>query len=235
MLTVCAACVSLIELMADEIAPAGGESLGVDLLDDLNPDLFGRPLDAVEPLPARPDFRKRILPGLADEWLGEDVGPSSPQRALAWVERNMTTAASLLPQEASLTRAGEVQRQVVADLDELIAQLAQQCRSGACESDGAPKQTSQRSQPANKPGEPKSGQGTSPARDSTTRLGRGDPRAAEPADREELLKNLWGHLPPHAREQMLQSYSVEFLPEYEREIEQYFRRLAEEPDERRQQ
>jgi hypothetical protein len=47
-------------------------------------------------------------------------------------------------------------------------------------------------------------------------------------DREQLLKDFWGHLPPHAREQMLQSHSDEFLPQYELEIEQYYKRLSEE-------
>jgi hypothetical protein len=38
---------------------------------------------------------------------------------------------------------------------------------------------------------------------------------------------LWGHLPERQREQMLQSFSDEFLPKYELEIEQYYRRLSE--------
>ena len=43
-----------------------------------------------------------------------------------------------------------------------------------------------------------------------------------------MVKDLWGQLPPHAREQLLQSSSDEFLPQYELEIEKYYRRLAEE-------
>jgi hypothetical protein len=144
----------------------------------------------------------------------------------------MQTAATLLAHDESLPRAGEVQQQIVADLDELIEQLAKQCRSGACQSSGERNSPSQRSQAAPKPGKPKSGKGQSPARDSTARLGRGDPRAVSLPEREEMLKDLWGHLPAHAREQMLQSYSDEFLPEYELEIEKYFRRLAEESDDR---
>ncbi len=44
----------------------------------------------------------------------------------------------------------------------------------------------------------------------------------------EMVKALWGQLPERSREQMLQSFSDEFLPKYELEIEQYYRRLSEE-------
>ena len=43
-----------------------------------------------------------------------------------------------------------------------------------------------------------------------------------------LMKDIWGQLPPHAREQMLQSPPEQFLPKYELMLEQYYKRLAEE-------
>jgi hypothetical protein len=58
----------------------------------------------------------------------------------------------------------------------------------------------------------------------------GDART-ELADRTELIKQLWGHLPEREREQMLQSFSGEFLPKYELELEKYYRKLAEEQGE----
>jgi hypothetical protein len=42
-----------------------------------------------------------------------------------------------------------------------------------------------------------------------------------------MMKALWGQLPQRARDQMLQSAPEEFLPEYELELEKYFKRLAE--------
>ena len=48
------------------------------------------------------------------------------------------------------------------------------------------------------------------------------------ADIDELAKQLWGHLPQRTREQVLQTFSEDFLPKYEREIEEYYRRLSEE-------
>ena len=207
----------------------GTESLGSQLLDDLDPNQFAPPADAA---PARPDFQKRIVPGLTDDALGEDLGQASASGPLVEVERNMKTAQALIRAADSLDRAPPVQQQVVADLDALIEQLAKQCCSGAGQPGEQPKPSSKRSQTASaKPGA-KPGRGSSPARDSIARLQRGDPQAVNLSEREALLKDLWGHLPPHVREQMLQAHSDEFLPQYELEIEKYFRRLAEQPDER---
>jgi hypothetical protein len=49
-------------------------------------------------------------------------------------------------------------------------------------------------------------------------------------DVNELAKGLWGHLPERSRDEMLQSFSDEFLPKYELEIEAYYRRLSEKPE-----
>ena len=56
----------------------------------------------------------------------------------------------------------------------------------------------------------------------------------ERLDRIVALHLEWGPerlrpFPERVREQMLQSHDDEFLPKYELEIEQYFRRLAEDP------
>ena len=42
------------------------------------------------------------------------------------------------------------------------------------------------------------------------------------------MKELWGALPERARQQMQQLPVEDFPPKYERLIEEYFRRLAEE-------
>ena len=72
------------------------------------------------------------------------------------------------------------------------------------------------------------GRGNEPARESSDRLDRDSAKQPEKGDVNELVKELWGHLPERSREQMMQSFSEEFLPKYEREIQQYYRRLSEE-------
>jgi hypothetical protein len=220
---------------AGAAAPAGNESLGGKLLDDLNPSQFAPPAPspkvdqpAASAPPARQSYEKHIVPSLSDPIAGEDVGQPSGGAALARIAEGMGTAQSLLHQAKAPDRAGEVQQQVVADLDTLIAQLSKQCQGGSCQSPGQSQKPSQRSQASGAKPAAKPGHGGSPARDSTTRIGKNDPGAVDLGDREQLLKDFWGHLPPHAREQMLQSHSDEFLPQYELDIEQYFRRLSEE-------
>ena len=97
-------------------AESGNESIGSQLLDDLDPSLFG-PSTPEAQGPARPDSQKRILPGRFDDRLGEDIGQAPASEPLARIERGMTSAASLIRASESLPQAGEVQRQVVAELD----------------------------------------------------------------------------------------------------------------------
>jgi hypothetical protein len=70
--------------------------------------------------------------------------------------------------------------------------------------------------------------GRSAARDSTDRLDRTTAKPVDKAAVDEMVKAVWGQLPERTRQQMLQSFSDEFLPKYETEIEQYYRRLSEE-------
>ena len=44
----------------------------------------------------------------------------------------------------------------------------------------------------------------------------------------DLFRRIWGNLPDKLREEMQASLSEQFLPKYERLIEEYYKRLAEE-------
>jgi hypothetical protein len=63
--------------------------------------------------------------------------------------------------------------------------------------------------------------------DGTNRAERGTKEATEAADVRDVLRRVWGHLPEKVREQMQSSVSEQFLPQYERLIEEYYKRLAE--------
>ena len=43
----------------------------------------------------------------------------------------------------------------------------------------------------------------------------------------QILKEIWGHLPPALREKMLNVYSEKYLPRYEDVVRDYFEALAE--------
>jgi len=213
---------------------SGIESLGRELLDGLSPDILGSPPNGSEPtqLGSENDNGGRFAPRFND--LGEDIGQPSGPLALARIRGDMQQAKSLLGATNSggatdtLQQAGAVQEQVVDQLDTLIAQLSKQCQGGQCKPSDTPPKPSQRSQA--KPGKSGSatGRGQTAARDSTDRLDRATAQKVEKGDIDATVKDLWGHLPERSREQMLQSFSDEFLPKYELEIEQYYRRLSEE-------
>lgn len=51
---------------------------------------------------------------------------------------------------------------------------------------------------------------------------------AELARREQLVRDVWGHLPPVLKQQLLSIGTQSYLPQYEREVRQYFERLSRE-------
>jgi hypothetical protein len=122
-----------------------------------------------------------------------------------------------------------LQKQIVADLDLLIDQAKKSC--GRCSSSCSnPQQSAQKSgsSPA-KPGA-KAGQksGNKPAAASSARSPDGKPPKPDMEEMRLIINNLWGELPPHVREQMLQTPVEDFIPKYQDLIEDYFRDLSNE-------
>lgn len=232
----CLGAVSIV-VLATSASAQGAESIGDQLLEDLGPGLFNSPAEAQDvggPSDARndrgPDLNFR-MPTRLDHW-GDDVGRTKSDAPLALVRAHhgMQEATAFLSTIETLDKAGDAQQRVVAQLDELIAQLSKQCQGGNGKTgQGKPKPSKQS---ATKSGTTanRAGQGGVAARDSTDRLYGGSAQASEGGEMQNVVKDLWGHLPERTRDQMLQSFSSEFLPEYEQEIEQYYRRLAEEQD-----
>jgi hypothetical protein len=216
--------------------PAGGsESLGNQLLNDLTPSARQKPpASQSDPnLDSKSEARLRDAASRYDD-LGEDIGRPSGPLSLVRVRQGMQRAESLLGEQSAsrsavpLNQAASVQMQVVDQLDQLIAELSRQCQGGNCPLGDPPPSPSQQSQAKSGNSQRAAAQGQTAARDSTARLNNAGAKPVDKADLEELAKQLWGHLPPRTREQMMQSFSEEFLPKYEREIEEYYRRLSEE-------
>jgi hypothetical protein len=226
------------QLGSSDSSPAGGsESLGNQLLDDLTPSAPRTPAAPgrnTQSNSAKEDKSRHAVPRFDD--LGEDIGQGSGPLSLVRVRQGMQRAESLLGQQSAsrspvaLNQAASVQKQVVDQLDQLIAELSKQCQSGRCPPGDQPPSPSPSQQSQAKPGNSQSAAaaGQTAARDSSASLNNAGEKPVDQGDIEELAKQLWGHLPQRAREQMLQSFSGEFLPKYEREIEEYYRRLSEE-------
>jgi hypothetical protein len=216
--------------------PAGGsESLGNQLLNDLAPIVPQKPATPSQAVQngATNDGAAQLGNARFDE-LGEDVNQPSGPLSLVRVRRGMQRAESLLGQPAAtgdagaVDRAATVQEQVIDQLDRLISELSKQCRGGQRPPGNQGTGNDQQSQA--KPGNSSNAvaKGNTAARDSSERLDASSPMPVTKADIEELAKQFWGHLPERTREQMMQSFSEEFLPKYERDIEEYYRRLSEE-------
>jgi hypothetical protein len=218
----------------DKSPTNGVESIGGRLLDDLSP-------DAAQPAaPAQPDRTSKITKEVEDSLKasaplhGFGAGANPASQSLARVQNSMQQAQSLLTKTGADGKsdaaqlASPVQHVILSDLDKLIADLSKQCQccNGQCQGGQCNKPPGQNPKPG------KSGAaGRTAARDSTDRLESSSAKPVDKGEVNEMVKALWGHLPERSREQMLQSFSDEFLPMYELEIEQYYRRLSEEQGE----
>ena len=222
---------------AKDQEPSAG-NLGDSLLEGLRLDDLGlTPESAAPDAKPRPDWmpsnealRDRMRRETGSP-AGEDIGQRG-EHPLTAVLDGMRRAEELLGSARRDQTATPVQREVVAELERLIAEMEKQCQGGGqCDKPQQSQnqqQQSQRSQakagakPASQPSK-----GNSAARTSTARMG------SAPASKDaiqapaELMKAAWGHLPERVRERMLQSSSEEFLPEYREQLEEYYRRLAE--------
>ncbi|MBI3864458.1 MAG: hypothetical protein HY290_21460 [Planctomycetia bacterium] len=65
------------------------------------------------------------------------------------------------------------------------------------------------------------------SRDSQERSDAAREPTAEQARHRQAIKDVWGHLPPHVREAMLNSISEKYLPRYEELVKKYYESLAE--------
>lgn len=141
-------------------------------------------------------------------------------------------------------RTQEIQNQVVKDLQELLAMMKKQQRNRQNqpppENDGQPNadQSPDQRQKAQKgQGDPQnSGQRQEPhdgrrnqgkASDSQERVDPARAALAEESRRAQMIKDVWGHLPPHLRTAMQNTFSENYLPKYEGLVKKYYEALAE--------
>ncbi len=145
------------------------------------------------------------------------------------IAQNMSQVHERISQSDAGPATLNLQKQIVADLDLLINQAcksAGQCSSGACNAKQSARKTSAS---CSKPGA-KAGQkpGNKPAGARGTKQPGGEADKADMDEMRSLIDNLWGELPAHVREQMLQSPMEDFIPKYHDLIEDYFRDLSNE-------
>jgi len=201
------------------------DSLDNELLQGL--DIPARPEAAPSPAPKPADTASDLDQQLLDQLgAGEDLGQSSPD-PLVTIGRRMRLAESLISRQVTSQKTQRVQQQVIEDLERLIEEMKKQCQGGQ----GNSKSTAKSGAKPGSKGRAGNGENagaSQPAKESAERT------EGKASDREELarlqrmLKQVWGHLPAKIRDQMQSGAIEEFLRKYERLIEEYYSRLAEE-------
>jgi hypothetical protein len=211
--------------IADPLADLGGDQPSTD-----QPATEKREQPAAAPTDG--DGEQRPAGGIDDELLrglgeGEDVTFGPAKNPLARLNERMREVQRRIAEAKSGGETQRLEQEIAAELAQLIQQTEQACR--ACQKSGGPPSSSakqpggQAAKPAETPGEPTE----QPASDSSTRLRKEKTAPVDPARNQQLLKDVWGHLPAHLRQQMEQSANEEFLPKYSLEIADYYRALVE--------
>jgi hypothetical protein len=216
------------------------ESLRADPLDDFDRELFGP--DENKP---KPSDRRSGQPGESDEEgddlegrLPRELGPagvSEEASPLLEIARQMRHVEGLIGKAESGPKTQNLEDEIVTRLEELLKQARSRSQGG---SPSPRKQKTAPRQPVKQPQrKPTPGPGKPDAKsapDSKATPGRAEARKPDLSAWQAVQARLWGELPQKAREQMLQQLPVEeFLPKYEVLIEEYFKRLAEEPEARK--
>jgi hypothetical protein len=116
----------------------------------------------------------------------------------------------------------ELQKEIVDDLAAHIEQAKKQQNASGKKKSGGPGKGAAQTGAAD--GNPT----PSPASDSTNRIDKGSASDIEANQVHDVLQRVWGHLPEKMREELQNSLSEQFLPKYEKLIEEYYKRLAEE-------
>lgn len=207
------------------------------------PALFSTPSDDVLPTPPE------LLPGSLEP--GKPAG--SPERAvprdysrvseaenpLVDIARRMREAERLLAEAQSGEKTRQLQASIVQDLEELLKQVAAQCRVVQAHQGQRPPQGTEPKadrQPFQGPSQPpaespkeRSEKKLDSVSQTSERPTMGRASQGTPEHRKGLMRGAWGSLPDRDRQQMMQLLPPEkFLPKYESMIEEYYRRLGEE-------
>jgi|SRR5579863_2963293 len=196
-----------------------------------------------DPKPAAVDDDEPIKPAAVLEALRErDHEIDRLERAI----EGMRTAQKRISSADTSGETQKIQDQVVNDLQDILAMLKkQQSRRRGQSQNQKRDQDQQQSErqkmqkdqtdPQNS-GSKKNQEKSGDPRDSRRNEGKSADSqeltdaarvVEEKARRAQMVKDVWGHLPPHVREAMLNSVSEKYLPKYEELVKKYYETLAE--------
>ena len=206
--------------------------------------------------PGKPSQLKKLTNELFKDVDDDPAGAATAKKEskLDRVAKGMRNAGEKLEENHTGTQTRKIQEQVIRDLDELIKQLQNppppqgnsgggggNSGGGGSSSNGGGASASKsgqaklgqagRGQPgkaqansganASKGGQDKKVAGGSQERTESERKG-----AEEAARKKKLEMDVWGHLPPHLRDQLLNTYGEKTLPKYQNLVKQFYEALS---------
>jgi hypothetical protein len=204
---------------ASDPPPKGGDSKTGD---DYDRELLGDP--ARSDSKGRPDdaMQKKLQQELGAASQRED----KPKDPLLQIAEEMRNVVPRLGKRDSGKVTQYLQQQIVADLDKVIEQAKKAGSKGGKLAAGSRPKGGKTNRPRPKE-EVASDQPAAAARNSDSSNRKPEDRKNElDQARVRMMELFRAELPSHAREHVLDEQSECFLPEYEAEIEDYFRRLS---------
>ena len=228
------ACLALASALSLTVVGHAQDELS-DLDEQLQSEFGDDLLEGLDDIPLNPDFGVGDADAPDDNDLrrqlteGEDIGQPAEDDPTR-IARLMRQVQQRIENKEVSADTQRLQQEIVAELDALIEELRHQKKqSSASSSQSSSAGNPQVQQPDQQPDEGQQSPGNQPANNSTERLGQEDAVASDAAALEALVKQVWGHLPDRARQEMQNATVEDFLPKYQQLIEDYYRRLAEEP------
>jgi hypothetical protein len=184
--------------------------------------------------------KEESAPGEDDELLRAIEAQKAAEEEVDRLERaieGMRSAQKRIGASDTSSQTQKIQERVVQDLEGLLALLKkQQSRQSSSQQNSNQKQDDQKNQRQkmekgrNDPQNSKS-QGDrrndDKSADSQERTDAARAKAAEDARRAQMLKDVWGHLPPHVREAIRNALRDNYLPKYDDLVKKYYEALAE--------
>ncbi|MBS0202824.1 MAG: hypothetical protein JSS49_08000 [Planctomycetes bacterium] len=206
-----------------------------------------------EDKPLEPSLIDKLTKELLKEVPGESPRKAAEQNEnkLEKAAQGMRTAGEKLDENQTGQETRKVQEQVIRDLDELIKQLQNPPPSSGGGGGGgamsmskskSPKgQTNSRQQKlqGQHSGKAQAGQGSESAAgtqekkvaEGSSERTESERKAAEEAARKKKLEmDVWGHLPSHLRDRMLNNYGERMLPRYQQMVKQFYESLSEQSE-----
>ena len=199
---------------------AGDETSKSSLDDQLLQDLIETPAESKRPNAAAPSSKleKELMQDLSD---GEDLGEEK-QGPLEELAQRMKQSQTRIGSRDTSDETQQVQQDISNRLAQLIEQIEKQKKSSG--NRGQASSGKGGTQGGTEGGNPM----PAPASESTQRVDRSETVERGSAEVQETIRRVWGHLPEKIREQMYKSLDDQFLPKYEKLIDDYYQRLAEE-------